>query len=155
MSGDRRGFAYALEPVRSMTAWEIDGIASDLAVLNQAARALQQQCEALAGQFAAARADIIVQRQAQAALDIAGQRRAHDYMLQVQLRLQARLLDLRAAEEERDAMYLRLIDARKFADSLDRDKETQAGEHDQKVAKQGYQLSDDNWLQRIHWRKTT
>ncbi|RSZ56290.1 hypothetical protein HF313_22255 [Massilia atriviolacea] len=155
MSGDRRGFAYALEPVRSMTAWEIDEIASDLAVLNQAARVLQQACDTLAGQFAAVRADIIAQRQAQAALDIGGQRRAHDYMLQVQLQLQAKLVELRAAEEERDAMYLRLIDARKFAESLDRDREAQAGEHDQKVAKQGYQLSDDNWLQRIHWRKNT
>ena len=155
MTLDRRGFSYALEPVRSMTAWEIDGIAAELAPLNAAAAAAAQQVDTLAASLAAVRADAFAQRQAQAILDIDAQRRGHAFMLQVQGQLQQARIALSAAEAERDAVHQRLVQARKFAESLDRDKETQAGEHDQKVAKQDYQLSDDNWLQRMHWRKTT
>jgi hypothetical protein len=155
MTRDRRGFSYALEPVRSMTAWEIDAIAAELAPLNAAAAQARQKVDLLAASFDAARFDAIAQRGPQAVLDIAAQRRAHGFMLQVQRRLREETAALHQAEEERDAAHQRLVQARKFAESLDRDKEAQAGEHDQQVAKQDYQLSDDNWLQRIHWRKTT
>lgn len=154
MSVDRRGFVYALEPVRSLTAWEIDEIAAELAPLNAEAAAAAQRSAQLQGQFAAARAEVMQQRSGQAALDISGERRAHEYMVQVQRMLQLALIAQREAEDARDAVYKRLVEARKRAESLDKDKEHHAGEHDQKVAKQGYQESDDNWLQRIHWRKS-
>jgi hypothetical protein len=154
MTRDRRGFTYALEAVRSMTAWDIDEIANELATLNAAASAQQKKVDGLSASLAAARAQVIAQRQVQAILDIDAQRLAHAYMLLVQQHLQLESAQLRTVLGERDATYTRLIEARKFADSLDRDKESAADEHDQKMVKQGYQQSDDNWLQRLHWRKS-
>lgn len=153
MSRDRRGFNYALEPVRSMTQWDIDAIACELAERNQAVAQQQRLVDGLAANFGAARAAVIAQRQNQAVLDIGAQRVAHGYMLQVQHQLQAGQIELGTLNEARDATWARLVEARKFADSLDRDKEAAAAEHDQRVTKQEYQQSDDNWLMRQHGSK--
>jgi hypothetical protein len=154
MTRDRRGFTYALEPVRTKTAWEIDQIAGDLARLNAAVNVQQGKVDALAASFAAARSDAIAQRQVQAVMQIDAQRVGHAYMLHVQERLQRETVELRATLHERETVYTQLVEARRFADSLDRNKEAAADEHDQKMVKQGYQQSDDSWLQRLHWRKS-
>lgn len=154
MTRDRRGFTYALEAVRSMTAWNIDEIANELAARSDAARVQQEKVNTLSANFAAARTQVIAQRQAQALLDIGAQRLAHAYMLQVQQLLQKENAQLKTVLDERDATYTRLVDARKFAESLDRDKETAVDEHDRKMVKHSYQQSDDIWLQRLHWRKS-
>lgn len=152
MSRDRRGFTYALEPVRSMTAWEIDEIALELAAHNAALDKQQKETDQLGASLAEARARVAGQRQAQALLDIGAQRIAHAYMQQVQQLLLAAQVALRELKDARDATWARLVDARKFADSLDRDKDAAGEQHDQRVVKHEYQQSDDNWLQRQHGR---
>lgn len=154
MTRDRRGFHYALEAVRSMTAWDIDGIAAELAPLNTAVAAQESRVAALAAGLAAARQAVVAQRQAEARLDISAQRLAHGYLLQAQGRLRHEQQQLRAMTAQRDAVYARLLEARKFADSLERDKESALDEHDRNTAKRSYQESDDNWLQRLHWRNS-
>lgn len=152
MTRDRRGFQYALEPVRSLTEWEMNDVARALASINAATDTQQNRVNNLSLCFASARSEVIVQRQNQASLDIDAQRLAHAYMLQVQQQLVTENEKLRHMQRERDETFVRLNDMRKFADSLDRDKESAAEEHDQKVAKQSYQQADDSWLQRFHWK---
>ena len=153
MSRDRRGFAYALEPVRSMTAWEIDEIGRSLAEHNAALDQQQRAHDQFGASLAAARQRVIAQRQPNTVLDIGAPRIAHGYMLQVQQQLQAAQLELHALRQQRDATWARLTEARKFADSLERDKDAAGAQHDQRVVKQQYLQSDDNWLQRQHGRK--
>jgi hypothetical protein len=153
MSRDRRGFTYALEPVRSMTAWDIDRIALELAEHNAAVSTQQSRFDQLCARLADARARVIAQRESQALLDIDAQRNAHGFMRQLQLLLLKAQAELLTAQQTRDATLERLVQARKFADSLDRNKETAAAEHDARVAKATYQEADDNWLQRQHGRQ--
>ena len=153
MSRDRRGFTYALEPVRSMTDWEIDEIGRELAEQNAAVEKQQREHDRLAAGLADARQRVIAQRQPNTVLDIGAQRIAHGYMLQVQQLLQAAQEDLRGLCQARDASWARLVEARKFADSLSRDKDAAGEQHDQRVVKHDYQQADDNWLQRQHGRK--
>lgn len=152
MSRDRRGFSYPLEPVRSMTAWEIDAIALELAAHNAALDKQQKETDQLRASLAEARARVAGQRQPLALLDIGAQRIAHAYMLQVQQQLLAAQVALSEKTEARDEAWSRLVVARKFADSLDRDKDEAGRQHDQRVVKHEYQQSDDNWLQRQHGR---
>jgi hypothetical protein len=154
MSGDRRGFEYALEPVCSITAWKIDELGRELARHNIEVAAQQQQVDALAAGFGAARMRVIEQRRAQALIDIDAQRVAHAYMLHVQNQLTMHSAQLRIMQQQRDEVRDRLIEERRFADSLERDKEAAAGEHDLAVARRGYLDADDNWMQRLHWRKS-
>ena len=155
MTRDRRGFDYALEPVRSMTEWDMNDVARELGVQNAAADAQQGKVDRLTASFAAARTEVLKQRQSQALLNIDAQRRAHAYMAQVQQHLTEQSAELRSLQQQCDETIVRLNGLRKFADGLDRNKEAAAAEYDQKIEKQGYQLSDDSWLQRLHWRKTS
>lgn len=152
MTRDRRGFQYALQPVLSMTSWEVDQIAHELASHNALVREQEVQVGQLAATLGAARNAVLHQRQDAARLDIDAQRNAHAYMLQVQNLLLAARATLRELERERDAVHARFVEARKLADGLERDKEAAAAEHDVAVAKRSYQQSDDNWLQRQHGR---
>ncbi len=152
MTRDRRGFQYALQPVLSMTSWEVDQIAHELAGHNALVREQEAKVGQLAAALGAARDAVLQQRQDSARLDIDAQRNAHAYMLQVQQLLLAERATLRELEQERDAVHARFVEARKLADGLERDKEAAAAEHDAAVAKRSYQQSDDNWLQRQHGR---
>ncbi len=152
MTRDRRGFRYVLQPVLSMTSWEVDQIAHELASHNALVREQEAKVGQLAGALGAARDAVMQQRQSAARLDIDAQRNAHAYMLQVQQLLLVERAALRELEQERDAVHARFVEARKLADGLERDKEAAAAEHDMAVAKRDYQQSDDNWLQRQHWR---
>lgn len=152
MTRDRRGFRYALQPVLSMTSWQVDQIAHELAGHNAAVRQQEAKVGQLAGALGAARDAVMLQRQSAARLDIDAQRNAHAYMLQVQQLLLLERAALRELEQERDAVHARFVEARQLADGLERDKETAAAEHDLAVAKRDYQQSDDSWLQRQHWR---
>lgn len=153
MTRDRRGFQYALEPMRSMTEWEIADLAREYARLNSAVAARLRRVDALSAALAAVRTDVLGQRKTHAVFKIDAQRMAHAYMNQVQQNLLRENAELSQAQQERDACFAQLTNARKFADSLERDKESAAAEHDQKLLRQDYQQSDDNWLQRLHWRK--
>jgi hypothetical protein len=154
MTSDRRGFDYALEPVCRITGWKIDDLGRDLANHNRKAAAQQAQVDALAAGFAAARAQVIRQRLAESLLDIDAQRLAHAYMQHVQKQLVQERAQLLAMQEERDKVRASLLEARRFADSLERGRQEAAGEHDLAVARQGYLDADDNWMQRLHWRKS-
>jgi len=154
MTRDRRGFNYALDPVCRLTEWEMTDIGRALSALNNDVAAQQKKVDALADCFAAARTEVIGQRQQNAILNIDAQRLAHSYMLQVQRQLQAEAGSLRQIEEERDTVLGNLNRVRKFADSLDQNKQKAAAEYDREMAKKEYQQTDDNWLQRMHWRKT-
>ena len=153
MTRDRRGFHYALEPVRSMTEWELNDMARELSALNAAVAAAQMLVDGLSESLATARSNVLAQRETQALLDINAQRVAHAYMVQVQEKLVTEKEQLRNTQQERDAAFDRLNDLRKFAESLDRNKESAIKDHDQKMVKQTYQQADDSWVQRLHWRK--
>jgi hypothetical protein len=155
MTRDRRGFEYALEPMRSVTEWDVNDTARALATQNAAADSQQDKVDNLSNSFAEARADVIAQRQLQTWLDIGAQRLAHAYMAQVQNKLVMENAQLRELEHERDETMTRLTTLRKFAESLDRNKEAAVEEYDRNVVKQSYQQADDSWLQRLHWRKTS
>lgn len=153
MTRDRRGFHYPLEPVRNMTEWELNDMTRELAAQNEAAAAQQYLVKHLSDCLATARANVIAQRQAQALLDIHAQRLAHAYMVQVQEKLVTENEKLRHLQKERDDTFKKLNELRKFAESLDRNKESALEEHDRNMVKQAYQQADDSWVQRIHWRK--
>lgn len=152
MTRDRRGFQYALEPVRSLTEWELNDIARALASLNANTNTQQDRVNGLSHCFAAARSDVIIQRQSQRSLDIDAQRVAHAYMMQVQQQLVTENEKLRQLQRDRDEMFAQLNEKRKFADSLDRNKESVAEEYDRNLAKLAYAQADDSWLQRLHWK---
>jgi hypothetical protein len=155
MTRDRRGFQYVLDPVRSVTGWKIDELTLDLAQRQVEFDAQQRRVDALQGDFGAARTRLMGQRQSQALLDIGAERSTHDYLDQLQRLLateSARLRELQdACEEVRGA----LLEARRFADSLERDREAALAEHDLGIARKGFVDADDNWMQRQHWRKST
>lgn len=152
MTRDRRGFRYALQPVLSMTSWEVDQVARELSAHNAAVGTQQAMVGQLAAALGAARDNVMRQRLSSGRLEIEAQRNAHAYMLQLQQRLLVERAALVELERERDAVHARFVEARKLADGLERDKEAAAAEHDLAVAKREYQQSDDNWLQRQHGR---
>lgn len=155
MSRDRRGFEYALEPMRSITEWDMNDVARELAAQNAAVDAQQEKVTQLSDTLDAARSEVILQRQMQALLSIDTQRVAHAYMAQVHRKLVTENVQLQGMQQERNDTFERLNGLRKFADSLDRNKESAAEEYDQKIVKQAYLQADDSWLQRLHWRKSS
>ncbi|MES2933118.1 MAG: hypothetical protein V4805_06490 [Pseudomonadota bacterium] len=155
MSRDRRGFDYALEPMRSVTEWEMNDVGRALAGQNAAAAIQENTVNQLLHSFAAARSDVLLQRQMHPVLNIDAQRVAHAYMVQVQQQLVSENAQLHILQQERDETFATLNSLRKFADNLDRNKEMAAKEYDQQIVKQVYQQSDDSWLQRLHWRENS
>jgi uncharacterized protein YdiU (UPF0061 family) len=153
MSGERQGFRYPLEPLRNLTQWNLDDLARELATLNSAIDTQKEQVQLLTGKFASARDEVISQRQAQTLLNINAQRLAHAYLTQVQRQLAKEREQLRGMLKQRDEMFARLNELRKFSESLSRDRETAVEEYDQKIVKQGYEEADESWLQRLNWRK--
>ena len=153
MTRDRRGFAYALEPVRSVTAWNIDELARELVRHHALAAELEREADGLAAALGAARAQALAQRANHLRLDVGAQRLAHVYMVQVQQQLVAAQLKRDEARAERDRVQEQLTQARRFGDSLERDRDNALAEHDSHMAKLGYRQTDDIWLQRLHWKE--
>src|ERR1035437_10288178 len=108
MTRDRRGFDYALEPMRSVTEWDVNDTARELAEKNSATDTQQNKVDHLSNSFAAARAEVIQQRQVQALLNIDSQRVAHAYMMQVRQNLRKEKGQLLDMEQERDDTMMRL-----------------------------------------------
>ncbi|GAB2842881.1 hypothetical protein GCM10027277_07700 [Pseudoduganella ginsengisoli] len=154
MTRDRRGFHYALEPVRQVTDWDIDQIGRELAPLNDAVAGHERKVGGLQQALSAAQSALMAQRRANAVLDVTAQRAAHGYLVQVQQQLAAARDALRACADERDAVQARLLEARRRADSLERDRDAALAEHDLATARRAFQQADDIWLQRLHWRKS-
>ncbi|MFZ6659032.1 hypothetical protein [Undibacterium sp. TJN19] len=152
MTKDRRGFHYALEPVLKMTEWEMNDLFQDLSEHNVRVDLQQEKVDHLNNAIASARKELVSQRQRSSLINIDAQRRAHNYLLQVQGQCQTENSHLERVIKDRDEVQMRLNEIRKFADSLEKNKETVGHEFDQETAKKGYQLSDDNWLQRMHWK---
>ncbi len=155
MSGDRRGFHYALEPMRSLAEWDIDALAQECAALTAACERQQWRVDQLQAALTAARGEVAAQRAALAVLHIDAQRRAHAYMGHTQSLLAREQIQLDLDRAASDDGHARLTQARKFADSLDRDKESAAVRHDDQLRRQAYLEADDNWLQRLHWKNKT
>ncbi|MTW06360.1 hypothetical protein, partial [Pseudoduganella ginsengisoli] len=89
MTRDRRGFHYALEPVRQVTDWDIDQIGRELAPLNDAVAGHERKVGGLQQALSAAQSALMAQRRANAVLDVTAQRAAHGYLVQVQQQLAA------------------------------------------------------------------
>lgn len=155
MTRDRRGFRYALDPVRSVTGWKVDELTLDLARRQEEHDACRQGVDRLAGEFGAARTRVLAQRALGARLDVAAQRSAHAYLQEVQARLAAASAELDELRRQCDAVRAELLEARRYADSLDRDREAALAEHDLGVARRGFVDADDDWMQRQHWRTST
>ena len=155
MTRDRRGFRYALDPVRSVTGWKVDGLMLDLARHQESHDACRQGVDRLAAEFAAARTRVLAQRALNARLDVAAQRSAHAYLLQVQARLAVASAELEELRRQCDGVRAELLEARRYADSLDRDRDAALVDHDLASARRGFVVADDDWMQRQHWRKTT
>lgn len=154
MTKDRRGFQYALEPVLKMTEWEMNDLFQELAEHNAKVNEQQLIVDDLNSLIASARIELLKQRLDKAVINIDAQRLAHNYMQQMQSRQQQASLQLQEVIQARVEVQKKLNEVRKFVDSLEKNKETIGSEFDQETAKKEYQLSDDNWLQRMHWRKT-
>jgi hypothetical protein len=155
MTRDRRGFQYALDPVRSVTGWKIDELTLDLARRQGEADTQQRRVDALNSDFGAARARLMAQRQSQALLDIGAERGAHAYLIQLQQLLAGESARLRELRDTCDEVRTALLEARRFADSLERDRDAALAGHDLAVARRGFVDADDNWMQRQHGRKST
>ncbi|MFZ6756293.1 hypothetical protein ACO0K9_03670 [Undibacterium sp. Ji50W] len=155
MTKDRRGFHYALDPVLKKTEWEMNDLFQDLAEHNAKVNQQQLKVDSLDQAIASARMDLMKQRQHAAIINIDAQRMAHNYMLQIQRQQKEESIQLREFVVTRDEAQLKLNEVRKFVDNLEKNKEVVGNEFDQEAAKKEYQLSDDNWLQRMHWRKST
>jgi flagellar biosynthesis chaperone FliJ len=155
MTHDRRGFQYALDPVRSLTGWKVDELTLELAQRQAAVDAQQRRVDALAADFKAARMRLMAQRQAQAVLDVGAERGAHAYLVRVQTMLAAESAALGSLQARRDETRTALLEARRRADSLERDRDAALAEHDLATARRTFVDADDNWMQRQHWRKST
>ncbi|MGZ3182499.1 MAG: hypothetical protein ACXU8N_08670 [Telluria sp.] len=154
MTRDRRGFRYPLEPVRALTGWKIDELVLHLAEHNLRVDQQERAVGTLQGGLAAAQAQVVAQRQAQALLDIDAQRFAHAYLVQVQARLAAARTELDTLVAARDTVLASLAEARRYADSLDRDRAAEAADFDRAAARKAFLDADDHWMQRQHWRNT-
>lgn len=153
MTRDRRGFEYALEPLRNVTDWDMTDAAVELAAQNVEVNSQQNKVTKLSTSLSLARSEVISQRQYQTVLHINVQRLAHAYMLQIQKTLILATRQLTNIEKERDKTLYRLNELRKLAESLDRNKEQAVEEYDQSMTKLMAQQADDNWLQRLHQKK--
>jgi chromosome segregation ATPase len=152
MTRGRRGFHYALDPVRSLTEWELNDIVRELADLNAEVNAQQSEVKRLSAAFDSTRSQAMQQMQSRDALDIQAQRLAHAYMLELKRQLLTANGKLREKQQERDTVLEKLTQLRKYADNLDQDKDSECKKFDDKAARQGYVEADDNWLQRTHWK---
>ncbi|MFZ6765892.1 hypothetical protein ACO0LM_02320 [Undibacterium sp. Di26W] len=155
MTKDRRGFHYALDPVLKKTEWEMNDLFQDLAEHNAKVNQQQLKVDSLDQAIASARMELMKQRQHAAIINIDAQRMAHNYLLQIQRQQKEESIQLQELIATRDEVQLKLNEVRKFVDNLEKNKEAVGNEFDQDAAKKEYQLSDDNWLQRMHWRKST
>ena len=152
MTGDRRGFRYALDGVRSVTGWKIDELTLELAQRQGDADEQQGRVDALAAEFRMARTQLLARREAQALLDIGAERGAHAYLIRLQQSLAAASTELRTLRARCDETRAALLEARRFADSLERDRDAALADHDLALARRLFADADDNWLQRQHWR---
>ena len=154
MTRDRRGFQYALDGVRSLTGWKVDELTLDLARSQGEVDVQQGRVDALAAEFRAARTRLMGQRQVHAILDIGAEHGAHVYLVRVQQALAGESAQLRVLQEQADTVRAALLEARRFADSLERDRESALAEHDLTAARLYFADADDSWMQRQHGRKT-
>jgi hypothetical protein len=152
MTRDRRGFRYALDGVRSATGWKIDELTLELAQRQGEADAQQGRVDGLASEFRTARTQLLARRQAQALLDIGAERGVYAYLVRLQQTLAAASNELRTLQARRDETREALLEARRFADSLERDREAALAEHDLAIARRQFADADDNWLQRQYGR---
>lgn len=152
MTRDRRGFRYALDGVRSVTGWKIDELTLELAQRQGEADAQQGRVDTLADEFAAARTGLLDRRAGQAPLDVGAERGAHAYLVRLQQTHAAALAELRILRARCDETRAALLDARRLADSLERDREAALAEHDLAMTRRLYADADDNWIQRQHGR---
>jgi hypothetical protein len=153
MTTERKGFTYPLEPVRSLTDWNVNDLGRELAAINRTIDEQRSQLDASSAQFAAARAEVMRQRDTQLLLNVGTQRVAHNYLIEVQRQLQAHKQRLQEMMMQREELFTRLTELRKFSESLDRNRESLVEEHDRKIVKQSYEQADESWLQRLKWRK--
>jgi hypothetical protein len=153
MSRDRRGFNYALEPVRSLTGWDLNDKLRELSELNAAVDAQQQNVDTLASHLAAARTEILRLRHADRPLDIVAQRNAHAFLAQVDRQLTLARQALAESLRKQEAAMAEIKRLRRFADNLDRHKDEAGQAHDQQQALRAFLQADDAWLQRTQRRK--
>jgi hypothetical protein len=152
MTRDRRGFRYALDGVRSVTGWKIDELTLELAQRQGEADAQQARVDALTNEFRTARTGLLARRGSQALLDVGAERGAYAYLVRLQQTLAAAAGELRALNARCDETRAALLEARRFADSLERDREAALAEHDLAMARRLFADADDNWMQRQHGR---
>jgi hypothetical protein len=147
MTIDRRGFEYALEPVRTYTDWDITNASLDLARQNNLVNAQHRIVNQLSDSLHIVQSRVTAQRQTHSLIDISAQRLAHAYMVQLQTSIAKENATLEKIKTERDEIELKLSSLRKFAESLNQDRKTALAAHDLSVNKLVMQVADDNWLQ--------
>lgn len=148
MTRDRRGFNYALDGVRSVTRWKIDALTLELAERQGEADDQQRRVDALTGEFRTGRTQLLARREDRATLDIGAERGAHAYLVRLQQAIAAATAELRTLHERCDETRAALLEARRFADSLERDRDAALAEHDLALARRLFADADDNWMQR-------
>lgn len=151
MSGDRRGFHYALEPLQRLTQWQLDEKARDLSEQNARVEAAQQHLDRLQADIEATRRELLRRMEPPALLDLDVQRRTFAYLCQLQNPAQTARDDLRTATATRDETLAQLIELRQRSEGLEKHREAEAAVYDQHQARQINLAADESWLQRRHW----
>lgn len=152
MSRDRRAFRFALQPVYTSAQWKIDEILALNAGLRQALALLESQAAELATAIVRSGSELLASEGSAGLIDIDARRRANGYLVHLRTRQASLEPELSAARQAWDDGVARLRLARQFAEGLERHREAALSEHDETIARQGYQSASDDWLQRMQWR---
>lgn len=130
-----RGFRYALEPVRQVRQWALDGLASELAAANEALAVQRRELERLAGLERAAQAEWNALGPAGQAMPAERFAQLARYLGDCRQRQQAQAGAVRDAELALDAVQQQLAAARRELDAVE--------EHKQQAQRQYRRLRQD------------
>lgn len=151
ISGDQRGFAYPLEPVRQKAQWDLEDLQRDLAVAAARTAALRDQVVALDGQLR----ELSSQWRAASAtrIDPLQSQQRVTYLSDVQRRLQALTLDRETAEAVQSELVRRIASQQLALDAIEQDRARCLDEHLAEQRRQVAVLADDDWMARAAWHR--
>lgn len=149
-----RGFRYALEPLRQVTAWDIDQLRLDHATALLALEQATAQAKSIGTEFDATLAHLRKPQTEGLLVGLGFQQACHAYLAQLQKQSDEASAEVKRCQHAVNAIGERLADQRNRAEGLDRDRARASGEHALAIARREQVLADDYWFQRQHWRST-
>lgn len=150
MSGDLRGFVYALEPVRQKAQWQLDALQRELAAATAKAAALRDETLALEARLQALALE--ARASAAARIDPSQSLARLAYLTEARQRL-AKLSAERDAADAAQAELLRRVGKQRLGlDAIDDDRDRCREEHLAEQHRLAILHADDDWLARAGWR---